>query len=1080
MKPQEPIPHNYSMGTLNRIFALSSIALLLVTGAIVAYDYIRGWKRFQIEFMRLERERVVKDLSQAEKATDEAELTRLDAQIRDGERQVAQRRDEYRAALVEVEQWEGRRYAADQAYRFGKAELDAMRYAVDQARATHAKNVVEVEKAYTAHEKLVADRKLHLESVQASYDAAQARAQSIGDATRVAQAEKAEAMSAVDRLRKRLESVSTNTNFFILNAPLLDFISPTLKVDQVVIEDMFLDINYMHIPRVDRCATCHRAIDRPGFESKKEAARLQAELERKLELFQIAPGRIADTRQRIEALIRVQKSKGIANPYRTHPFLDVFAGSASAHPVAEFGCTACHGGLDRATEFSRAGHSPSTHKQQSRWTRKWNWASQPFLATPMFPKQYVQASCVKCHQNQISIPNGEQISRGEAMVELYGCHACHKIDSWRFSNLRKPGPDLRGIAEKTTPEWVSRWIADPTAFRPMTRMPSFFFQRNMIGPEVPASERVRNIRFQNAEVQAITSYLFSKSTRRVWATGVAGDVDRGKKLVETIGCLACHIEQDTVKDAAGVERIARRDDFPLERHYGFNFAGTATKSNPAWLYNWIRDPRAYYASAPMPDLRLAPQEAGDITAYLMTLARPEFLAKPLPSADAAAVTELAKTYLATTMTGRQSDEFLGKMSPEERLNFLGQRSIEKYGCYSCHEIDGFDGLRPIGTELTIEGSKVLHLFDFGTVHEYEAEDGSTEHIDHTVPSWIYSKLRSPRVWDDKRERGYQDKLKMPNFHLSKSEAESIASVVLGLTKERVDASKIAGSDPRSRAVQEGRKLISQRNCRGCHLIDGQGRAIATTIEDPGMLPPDLGPQGSRVQPSWLFAFLQDPTFMTLRPWLGVRMPTFHFSDAETNTIVQGWAADGKILSFDSSRQIQPDAKNVAIGKTVFEMLRCAQCHPAGGASVAVAQDAAALAPDLAYARVRLQHEWIPEWIRRPNEIMPGTRMPTNFPRDPETGEFDSPLILAVGSPQFASYRDRLVQLYGSDETMMKGLSDVVSISNYLRDYIWTLGPSELRGVRTPTPTFSAPGPAPDQQTPVLGSAQEQNRSRPSR
>ena len=47
MKPQEPIPHNYSMSKLNLIFATSALGLLLVTGGIVAYDYVRGWKWFQ-------------------------------------------------------------------------------------------------------------------------------------------------------------------------------------------------------------------------------------------------------------------------------------------------------------------------------------------------------------------------------------------------------------------------------------------------------------------------------------------------------------------------------------------------------------------------------------------------------------------------------------------------------------------------------------------------------------------------------------------------------------------------------------------------------------------------------------------------------------------------------------------------------------------------------------------------------------------------------------------------------------------------------------------------------------------------
>ena len=58
---------------------------------------------------------------------------------------------------------------------------------------------------------------------------------------------------------------------------------------------------------------------------------------------------------------------------------------------------------------------------------------------------------------------------------------------------------------------------------------------------------------------------------------------------------------------------------------------------------------------------------------------------------------------------------------QAQLVYLGQRSIEKYGCYSCHNIKGFETLKPIGTELTIEGSKALHLFDFGFAHEYAAD-----------------------------------------------------------------------------------------------------------------------------------------------------------------------------------------------------------------------------------------------------------------------------------------------------------------------------------------------------------------------
>ena len=51
---------------------------------------------------------------------------------------------------------------------------------------------------------------------------------------------------------------------------------------QVVLGDLFIDMNYMSVPRVDRCQTCHRAIDHPGFESKVEAERLSKVLREQL------------------------------------------------------------------------------------------------------------------------------------------------------------------------------------------------------------------------------------------------------------------------------------------------------------------------------------------------------------------------------------------------------------------------------------------------------------------------------------------------------------------------------------------------------------------------------------------------------------------------------------------------------------------------------------------------------------------------------------------------------------------------------------------------------------------------------
>ncbi len=1077
MKPQEPIPHNYSMRKLNLIFALTSLGLLLVTGIMVGYDYVRGWKWFQLEFNRLEEERINQELKAKDDSASRKRLADLDKERREGQVEIAKNRDAYVDAQKVLDGWEGKHYAADQDYRFAKATLDAQRYILESSIVQHRSDEHENQKKYDELFARVNNLNLRLQQATRDRDAARARVDKFLTRIKEIEDHKKEITADIELLNKQLEAVSPKSKRMVLNMPMVDFINPTMKIDQVVLNDLFIDMNYMSVPRVDRCQTCHRAIDRPGFESKREAERLSGELQRELDANRIQPSKRAETEERVAGLRRlVDSPREIPNPFRTHPKLDVFVGSASPHPLLEYGCTVCHRGQDRATEFGRAGHTPMSLRMEKRWQkvsmplfpgpwdykqRNWGYEVNPFLETPMYPRQFTEAGCIKCHSGQIEVRDGDRINKATHMVELFGCHACHKIANWRFTGLQKPGPSLEGIAEKTTPQWAVRWIANPNHFRSTTRMPSFFYQRNMIGPAVSPKERAQNIRYQDAEIHSIVTYLFDRSTRRIWNGGPQGDAGRGQQLVESIGCMGCHIAQETVKDAkTGAVRVAHRDDFPLERHFGFNLTGVGTKTNPAWIFNWIKNPKAYDPLAPMPSLRLSDGEAADITAYLMSLQKPKFLQEPVRPPTRSAVHELAKGYLIGTMTDVEADAKLRSMSDREQLIYLGQRSIEKYGCYSCHDIKGFDGLKPIGTELTTEGSKTLHLFDFGFAHAYDHEDGKKEHILHNVPSWIYNKVRSPRVYDDERTKPYNDKLKMPNFHLSEDEARLATMVVLGLTKERVSANRLAAADSRMRAVEEERKIISQRNCRGCHVVARSGRAIAPLIADSNFLPPDLTPQGGRAQSPWLFNFLKDPTVMKIRPWLSVRMPTFGFTDHEAAALVAGFAAEGSATQFDTHRFETPSQQNVAVGREVFAMLRCAQCHsvaPVDAANPPLPNvaDTTSLAPNLTLSKLRLRHEWIADWIRRPGEMIPDTRMPANFPRDPETGGFRSPLAGAIDTPAFAAQKAALRPYFESDEALRKTMGDAVALTNYLRDYIWSIGINQMRnagsGPESPAP-----------------------------
>ncbi len=89
MKPQEPIPHNYSMGRLNAIFAFSALGLLVFTGLMVGYDYVRGWKWFQWEFLRIQQDRLESQLRSAKQEEDKTQLAALDQQVKAQELSIA-------------------------------------------------------------------------------------------------------------------------------------------------------------------------------------------------------------------------------------------------------------------------------------------------------------------------------------------------------------------------------------------------------------------------------------------------------------------------------------------------------------------------------------------------------------------------------------------------------------------------------------------------------------------------------------------------------------------------------------------------------------------------------------------------------------------------------------------------------------------------------------------------------------------------------------------------------------------------------------------------------------------------------
>jgi cytochrome c2 len=933
---------------LNLVFAASSLLLLLALSWMVWADYDREWKRYQAGFAAFERKLTEAQIKEAEQKIGPDKVKAIRDAVAQAERDVAARRGEVAEARAEVERLKnGEEYRADQDYKFTKAEIDVARYEWEEAAKHGSASAARKKAVLDAKEKRWGELRLALDDVMTRRQAAEARLAELEKARREAEEQQKTALGELTRLEARLAKLQQGVVGFLRNLPILDLANPSLKINQIMPASLNDDVIFTQTPKVDRCTTCHLGIDQKGYESAPQ-------------------------------------------PYTSHPEIDVFL--RGSHPIERIGCTACHLGRGRATSFVNAVHTPASKEQEKAWGEysgtheyeRWHLWDLPMLA-----KGHTQSQCLKCHQGVVEVPQADKLNTGIFLMERYGCFGCHKIKGWE--GLRKVGPDLTKIAGKTDAEWIFRWVKEPRAFRP-TRMPQIWGVRTP-DQETPAMQ-ARN----DTELNAVVAYVMAKSARPSFPEPPRGNLESGRRLFESVGCLGCHRIGDDrrgIDVAAPGGQPAAGFDAAAFRTHGPNLDGSGSKLDAGWLYAWIRDPRGLWHETRMPSLRLTEQEAADLTAYLMSLKNESFASIPRPALDAALRDEIIRReFLEQQFTVAEAKRRLDAMGDEQRTLFLGEKMIARYGCFGCHVIGGFEKASPIGTELTEQGSKLVERLDFGYL---EGE------IPHTLPAWLEQKLLEPRSFDrDKPSKKPEELLRMPKFHLSEPEAEAIVTAVLSLTKEQVPLAAQRRLSADERYVEAGRRLVRSYNCQGCHRVGAKGGSIQAVIEDQlkaqgvetlraqALSPPILYNErsrigeGARVHTDWLHGFLKDPQDK-IRPWIEVRMPSFGFGEEEVNAITRYFAAqDGVAYPYEPKPAVA--AATVATGKLLFEKWQCVRCHVVAG-RLPSQDDPANMAPDLALVPRRLRAEWLTQWLAEPSRIMPGTRMPANFPSDPNENAF---------------------------------------------------------------------------------------------
>jgi cbb3-type cytochrome oxidase cytochrome c subunit len=636
--------------------------------------------------------------------------------------------------------------------------------------------------------------------------------------------------------------------------------------------------------------------------------------------------------------LRLTIRRGLPEPYSSHPRLDLFVGASSPHPMAVFGCTICHDGQGSATEFTRASHTPDDPAERDRWRAQYGWSRNPYWDLPMLPKRFAQSRCLKCHPEVTDLeaggrwsdPPAEKLLAGYQLVRQYGCFGCHEIRGFDESGraigpdmrlepnspqdargtapgtMRKVGPSLRDVAGRLDARFLENWIGNPSDFRPEARMPRFYgLHEHLEGPSLAKARR-----FEAVEIRAIAEYLLAASREAAGGSvepqpppaGVTEppSAERGKRLFEIHGCLACHKHRDFPKgqatQGADLSEIGSKYSSP---------------DGKAWLVSWIRDPARHWPKTVMPSPLLEPvplkrpskdasaatprmtDPAADIAAYLLEGKdwQPKEPA-PLNEADLdeLVLLHLAKSYgekrarqylqkgIPESMAHRlQGDaaELLGAIAVEKKLRYVGRRTIGKRGCYGCHDIPGFENAQPIGPALTDWGRKPESLLAFEQINQFieaaathlagtpaganrpgtagsagadaapEAAPDRDFFIDallaHRREGFIWQKLRAPRSFDFKTaaEKPYNEWLTMGRFQLTDRQREEIVTFVLGLVAEPPAEQYVYHPDLRQKAVVQGRKVLDKYACAQCHTLEMERWTFEfqpDKFEDPPVLP----------------------------------------------------------------------------------------------------------------------------------------------------------------------------------------------------------------------------------------------------
>lgn len=910
-------PSLYSVEKTFLWFAVAGIMLTLSLIFIVGQDYSREWKSWQRKFLKLKYEKVKAELQVVESKVDQTKLLELEKQHKEAQKNFKAEKPQYQKIESEISKLDIELAKVRSRYQDLKQYRDSYKYFLEENRLHRNPKAKEYEEKLKVLLPQAEKAKLEVESLEKQKEEKQAQVEALKAEEKRIDGEIKKLTQEMERTKRKASIAKPSLVKDLLNAPMLDFLRPTLQIQQVVLEDLYDDFHFTKVQKVDRCTTCHLGIDQKGFEDAPQ-------------------------------------------PFRTHPKLDLFVGSDSPHSLEKFGCTVCHGGNGHSLSFKDTAHTPQNEEQKKVWEKKYHWHALDKWGAKMLPLNYTEASCAKCHKGVVDVPQAEKLNEGRRLARTFGCFGCHKVEG--FEKQWKVGPSFEHVGSKLKKDWIIRWLQNPKAFRSSTHMPQIFHLSNTSAPE----EKEKSY----AAIEGITAYLLKHSTPvELVKPPKKGKIEEGEKLFKSVGCLGCHsVDQFGVSDH-GPNLSGMGSKATPEWIYTWLKNPNHYRSDTRMPNLRLSDEEASHLTSylvslkneafenqPLPEVKPAVldemvlnfmrakfrnEEAQAELAKMDPEAKFEYLgekmiahqgcfgchtvagfekAKPigteLTTEGAKEVERLDFGFVPIKKTrqgwffqklkeprifdqGKIKDYFEKLKMPnfgfsdeqaerlttfllslveepiplemERRLNLkeeeieAGRFLVAKLNCQGCHVVDG-------------KGGRVKELLtDPGLAPPpLEGEGAKAQEI------WLYHFLKEPRSirpWLTYR---------MPTFGFQHDELQTLVQYFSNRAHQEIffgDVQSKAQAKPSPETLAAGKKLFDMFQCAKCHE-PRKASALGASF-----LAPDLTLAKERLKPAWIIDWLKDP--QALQP--GTMMPTF-FPGGQTP------APD--VLGGDSAQQIQ--------------------------------------------------------------------------------------------------------------------------------------------------------------------------------